>query len=149
MAVYFIQCGQDGPIKIGTAISPDMRLIALQGGHWQQLTLLAWHEGGRDAELALHARFQHLLIRGEWFAPTRELMDHIASVKPSAQSASESCDPLLPEIERYLIDQQIAATEFGRRVLGDPTLVHELRRGRECKIATRERIRAFMAAQAA
>lgn len=53
-------------------------------------------------------------------------------------------DPVLPEIERFLEASQMTPTEFGRQALKDPALVHDLRRGRECKRATRERIRGFI-----
>jgi hypothetical protein len=53
-------------------------------------------------------------------------------------------DPVLPEVENFLQASQMTATAFGQKALNDPTLVHELRRGRECKMATRRRIRDFI-----
>ena len=53
-------------------------------------------------------------------------------------------DPVLPEVERFLEASQMTPTVFGRQALGDPNLVRDLREGRECKRATRQRIRTFM-----
>jgi 2,4-dienoyl-CoA reductase-like NADH-dependent reductase (Old Yellow Enzyme family) len=53
-------------------------------------------------------------------------------------------DPVLLDVENFLQASQMTATAFGQRALNDPTLVHELRRGRECKMATRRRIRDFI-----
>ena len=53
-------------------------------------------------------------------------------------------DPVLPEVERFLEASQMTPTVFGRQALGDPNLVRDLREGRECKRATRERIRTFI-----
>lgn len=55
-------------------------------------------------------------------------------------------DPVLAEVEAFLQTTQMTATAFGQQSLNDPTLVHELRKGRECKRVTRERIRHFMRA---
>lgn len=55
-------------------------------------------------------------------------------------------DPVLAEVERFLRASQMTATAFGRRAVNDPTLVHELRRGRELRRATRLRIHQFIQA---
>jgi len=53
-------------------------------------------------------------------------------------------DPILDTIELFLRATDMSATAFGVEVAGDPTLVHELRQGRETRRATRARIRAFI-----
>jgi hypothetical protein len=53
-------------------------------------------------------------------------------------------DPILADVEKFLQASQMTATAFGVRSLNDPTLVHELRNGRECKRKTRARIREFI-----
>lgn len=53
-------------------------------------------------------------------------------------------DPILAEIENFLAVSGITPTAFGHRALNDPTLVRELRAGRECKRATRARILGFI-----
>lgn len=56
-------------------------------------------------------------------------------------------DPVLAEVESFLTETGKTATAFGYDALRDPTLVHELRKGRECKRATRERIRQYIAGE--
>lgn len=58
-------------------------------------------------------------------------------------------DPILPEIEQFLSRFGMTPTAFGSRALNDPTLVHELRAGRECKRATRRRIADFIETETA
>lgn len=63
--------------------------------------------------------------------------------------AQTDTDPVLLAVEEFLKEVQMTPTAFGYRALNDPTLVHELRRGRECKRATRARIMEFIAAETA
>jgi hypothetical protein len=58
-------------------------------------------------------------------------------------------DPVLAEVEKFLQAAQMTPTAFGHKALNDPTLVHELRRGRECKHATRSRILEFIETETA
>jgi 2,4-dienoyl-CoA reductase-like NADH-dependent reductase (Old Yellow Enzyme family) len=57
-------------------------------------------------------------------------------------------DPVLSEVEAFLQSSGMTATAFGQKALNDPTLVHELRRGRDLRRSTRARILAFIAAPA-
>jgi hypothetical protein len=79
--VYFVRFGEFGPIKIGkTDRDPRIRLGWLQNGSPVTLRLLAVinEPDEEHSEEALHRRFAHLRIRGEWFDSTRELTDFIA-----------------------------------------------------------------------
>ena len=51
---------------------------------------------------------------------------------------------LLREVEKFLNRSQTAPTRFGRDVVGDPRFVFDLRRGREPRQTTVERVRAFL-----
>ena len=51
---------------------------------------------------------------------------------------------LLREVEKFLNRSQTAPTRFGRDAVGDPRFVFDLRRGREPREATVERVRAFL-----
>ena len=51
---------------------------------------------------------------------------------------------LLREVEKFLNRSQTAPTRFGREVVGDPRFVFDLRRGREPRQTTVERVRAFL-----
>lgn len=51
---------------------------------------------------------------------------------------------LLQVVERHLRRADLAPSRFGREVAGDPRFVFDLRRGREPRAATRERVIAFI-----
>lgn len=76
--VYFIQCGDDGPIKIGKSRDPKGRLAAMMPNNPFELRLLRTMKGGHSLERLLHWRFAPIRLRGEWFAPTSELLHFIA-----------------------------------------------------------------------
>lgn len=67
MAVYFIQGGKDGPVKIGVAEDIADRLAGLQTGHWCELSVIRTLEGGPLLERWLHRFYGSLRLRGEWF----------------------------------------------------------------------------------
>ena len=52
--------------------------------------------------------------------------------------------PLLLAIERYLRAHHMPQTRFGRLAINDPRLVHDLRRGRQLRPETAERIARFL-----
>lgn len=81
--VYFIQEGEDGPIKIGyTVATLRQRLHQLQNGNPRLLRVRGVIPGGQDAERDVHAAFAHLRLAGtgEWFEPGEELLSFIAEV---------------------------------------------------------------------
>lgn len=80
--IYFIQLGDDGPIKIGKAKDVSTRFYQLQCAHPETLTLLCVIEGDKDKEDELHDLFLNLKIRGEWFSPESELLNYIQSLVP-------------------------------------------------------------------
>lgn len=51
---------------------------------------------------------------------------------------------LLNEIEDFLKSSGMSATAFGTAALNDPPFVQQLRNGRDIKMSTAERIRAFI-----
>jgi len=53
---------------------------------------------------------------------------------------------LLREVEKYLKINNTPAARFGREAMGDPRFVFDLRRGREPRARTVERVRAFLEA---
>jgi hypothetical protein len=50
-------------------------------------------------------------------------------------------------IEKFLRTTAMPPSTFGRRALGDPRFVHDLRRGREMRGPTIAKVDAFLAAQ--
>lgn len=79
--IYFIQAGHDGPIKIGKAVDPEKRLQTLQTGTHEMLRLLAVIPGDRDRETEIHRRLLAHRYRGEWFAPTAEVLAYISGLR--------------------------------------------------------------------
>lgn len=77
--IYFIQCGNNGPVKIGfTERCPINRCDELQTGCPYELKLV-WQYYGRDySEQSLHDIFSHERVRGEWFHPT--ILDEVYSM---------------------------------------------------------------------
>lgn len=57
-------------------------------------------------------------------------------------------DRLLKDIEAFIAARRMSATEFGRQALNDSDFVHGLRRGRDVRLSTVERVRDFMTAYA-
>lgn len=82
--VYFISDGE--AVKIGFSEKPLRRIKGLQSGHPKPLTLLGTIPASVMDEMALHKRFDHLRIQGEWFRATLELTiyatDLCANQKP-------------------------------------------------------------------
>lgn len=77
--VYFI-AAQSGEIKIGHSRTPKARLVRLQTGHPDRLTLLATVDGGVDLEREYHNRFSGHRIKGEWFHPHRDIWAEIVRI---------------------------------------------------------------------
>jgi 2,4-dienoyl-CoA reductase-like NADH-dependent reductase (Old Yellow Enzyme family) len=53
---------------------------------------------------------------------------------------------LLREVERFLRNSEIPAARFGREVMRDPRFVFDLRKGREPRTRTINRVRAYLEA---
>lgn len=51
---------------------------------------------------------------------------------------------LLREVEKYLKTSNTPAARFGRQALGDPRFVFDLRKGREPRPRTVQRVLAFL-----
>lgn len=88
--LYFIQAGDDGPIKIGHSANPRERLAMLQVGNPRELVLLAEIDysagnlGERTAayqEELFHRTFRIARIRGEWFEPHPTILWAIECLK--------------------------------------------------------------------
>lgn len=91
--VYFIQAGEDGPIKIGVATEPFKRLAELQTGNPARLRIVAIVEGDTGMERALHDRFAEHRLEGEWFKPTHILVA-LHAIRSSANYPTKN--PILP-----------------------------------------------------
>ncbi len=83
---YFIQVGEDGPIKIGWTKNLLVRLRAFATMFPMPLRLLGVIP--QDVEDWCHARFAAFRVGGEWFAPSPALLDFI---RGHAKTPPESC----------------------------------------------------------
>ena len=81
--VYFIQRGD--AIKIGFSVQPERRMENLQSSHHLPLQLLGTVPASVVDEMAVHARFAHLRIRGEWFRSDRDLIQFIKTAKDAGR----------------------------------------------------------------
>ena len=80
--VYFILMkNTDGYIKIGQSNSPLCRHRELQVGSPYQLEILATVWATTLLENIFHKLFASSRIRGEWFYPTKDIMECIAIIK--------------------------------------------------------------------
>ena len=79
MAVYFIQAGEGGPVKIGCAANVKKRIKELQCGCPEVIKLLREVEGNRSEEAWFHARFAKFRVRknGEWFRFHEDMMTEV------------------------------------------------------------------------
>lgn len=88
--VYFIQAGEDGPIKIGLAARPEHRLRGLQTAHYEILHLRLALHGNEQDEARLHRQFRDCRLVGEWFAPTERLLELISRLRAVQDDAARS-----------------------------------------------------------
>lgn len=82
--IYFVQHGEGGAIKIGTAINVRHRIDSLQSSCPEKLRLLAVIHGGIREEREAHEALKDHRIRGEWFSPNAVVLDYIASLDPKS-----------------------------------------------------------------
>jgi hypothetical protein len=85
MYVYFVQQGENGPIKIGRASNVARRVRQIQVSNPAPLRLLASIDG--DREMEMHERFMKSCISGEWFKPEDELLQFLRELAASSPLA--------------------------------------------------------------
>lgn len=74
--VYFIRCGNAGPIKVGTTSDLKARITALDVGP-ERLCIIGTIPGGRALEKTIHAALRPYRKRSEWFRPVPEVLSFI------------------------------------------------------------------------
>lgn len=72
--VYFVQQGNDGPIKIGASRNFDKRLRTLRTHSAVELNVLGVFPGGFGLERDLHHELMGDQLEGEWFSPTTQVL---------------------------------------------------------------------------
>ncbi len=88
MKIYFVQSGENGPIKIGMTSHLKNRLDVMQSCCPFKLKLLASFSGSKEDETALHSEFSDCKLRGEWFNPVPSLESLIESILQNDPSSS-------------------------------------------------------------
>lgn len=76
--VYFLQRGEDGPIKIGVSLNLKRRISELQTTSSEPLRLLGTVRGGYDLESNLHYELDEHRVHGEWFKPSAQVLAVVA-----------------------------------------------------------------------
>lgn len=77
--VYFIQAGNDGPIKIGKAKDLKRRLQAIQTDCPYPIQILAIDSTNHEKEW--HIKYKKYCLHGEWFSPHSALLKEIEKIK--------------------------------------------------------------------
>ncbi|MGW0737909.1 GIY-YIG nuclease family protein [Streptomyces sp. NPDC002851] len=91
-SVYVMACEGVDPIKIGVALSPRQRALALQTGSPGKITVVWQREGTRALENAVHRELDEYRIRGEWF--------DLTSLGDPANVVAETVERLEAEIRK-------------------------------------------------
>ena len=75
--IYFIQQGDNGPVKIGASKNLEKRLYMLQSHNPDLLFLRASFPIVDGLECSLQERFKDLHIRGEWYKYEEPLVSYM------------------------------------------------------------------------
>jgi len=71
--IYFVQAGEDGPIKIGYSVDIKRRISELATASPYPLRLLGYMRGDGVRESEIQNSFARYRIHGEWFFPSWRL----------------------------------------------------------------------------
>jgi hypothetical protein len=74
--IYFVQSGNDGPIKIGYTSDVARRINKMQCDTPHKLHVLGVLDAEQNTEKELHSRFAPFRYRAEWYNPEQELLDY-------------------------------------------------------------------------
>lgn len=80
MAIYIMQAGTYGPIKIGASKNVAKRVASQQIHHYEEIRLLATGAGCRRVEQLIHKHFAADHLRGEWFRPSAAIFRFVEAV---------------------------------------------------------------------
>jgi len=126
--LYFIQCGNDGPIKIGISSNTDKRLFELEPFSPYELRILKIvKNGGQGLERKLHKKFADLRLKNEWFEPDKKLLEYIKNLKTQPKRS------IVKSVEEQInsAEIQIIANKAIERY--ERTIHHDIKEGMGCK----------------
>lgn len=75
--IYFVRSADGATIKIGRTKHIVIRMKELAISYGDGVQLLGTEDGGKIREEALHRRFSHFRVEGEWFRSDPELLGYI------------------------------------------------------------------------
>jgi hypothetical protein len=136
--VYFIQCGESGPIKIGnTKVAIEDRIYQIQVNCPFELNLLRVLNGNYT-ESEIHMRFEEDRIRGEWFKPSQKLISFINKPNKKPKPMKEY-KKITKSVEKALLKKFGNDTEIAKQ-LGITYEHYCLLRRRQLKLSRRLKI---------
>jgi hypothetical protein len=92
--VYFAQAKDGGPIKIGQSCHPRIRVYGIRAKTKVKLELLGiMTDGTGNLEGELHTKFSRERIQGEWFTPSKRLVDYIRKNAKHLPTARADTNP--------------------------------------------------------
>jgi excisionase family DNA binding protein len=133
--IYFVKPRGRRVIKIGYAQCVGSRVKSLQTAGPDKLEVLAVVPGDQAQEQALHARFAHLRVRGEWFRLAEEVRlflntegeeykPHLHDPVADRELIGLSETARLLSVSRKTVQRMLAAGELpGVRRVGQRTLI--------------------------
>lgn len=110
MFVYFARAVDGGPIKIGRASSPTMRLAQLQAMSPVPLEIIGLCRGGSLEENHLHRKFAKQRQHGEWFEPCEELLKLVEGLP---KSEDEENIPSFEQEQMPVVEMYVAGYTMG------------------------------------
>jgi hypothetical protein len=116
--IYLIQ-DADGLIKIGTTIRLSQRLKQLKSEHKQHLKVLGVVDGSYADEAVLHLRFAHSRVLGEWFQPTDELNDFIATDARPWDGSDEKAPTAIIRVTQKVADDARTVANLNGMAVAD------------------------------
>lgn len=103
--IYFIQDSLSKKIKIGYSANFKRRFLDLSNANANRLYILCVLPGNKEDEVKYHARFAQYRTHGEWFSPSREIVEFIKEenrkIDKINKSKEESIIPSIDDPERY------------------------------------------------
>lgn len=123
MPIYFVQRGDDGPVKIGFTNDIRKRLRGLQTGHDARLFLRRAFDGSEMDERKLHARFAGSRLQGEWFAPTTDILTGDIGLPPLRLPSDDGVSPGRLRSNGWTEDSYRRSAEKRRARMADPAFV--------------------------
>lgn len=94
--IYAAQMGEGGPVKIGKTKDLDARIQSLQTGSPHEIMILVFVVAPDEIEKQLHAYLDEFRMNGEWFKPSKEVLETVEIIR------STGIDALLDKFEERI-----------------------------------------------